>query len=254
MIVFNKIKKFKQQVEYDWWKPIIDDVNNSWINGTEMFILGHGVKKVHLCVPFFIGDDPQLCKVSGIKAGRPNCGCRYCIYPTSNSKMKKYDKNIHTERNLDEIKRLSLELKRIRIENPNECERDLKKRRSDDQQILYNKLVNDESVNVEYNSPFWDLYMGFNNDILRGGTPADDFHTLCAGLFPSINSWILRIIILISEKCGDLKYKNISKKLLDHRIRNMPLGYETTMRHIPFVNFKQGLTFLVAGLSLFKIL
>jgi hypothetical protein len=40
-------------------------------------------------------------------------------------------------------------------------------------------------------------------------------------------------------------------KLLDHRVMNMPKGYQTIMQHIPFVIFKDGLTYLVKGSSSF---
>jgi hypothetical protein len=214
-----------------------------------MHVLGYDrPMKVFMCVPFCVGDDPQQNKLAGVyEAG--SYSCRLCDCPTI--KTITYNKNQHPYRNLGVIEGIVATYCDFSKQNCDEyfgTGRTLK-RKGINQQFYKDVMgLSKKSIHFHPYNPFYKLPMGAGTctNILYGGSPADDFHTFCAGLLSSIVSWVLKIVMMLSASF-DPVYHNVAKGRLEERIVRLPSGYESTIPHVPFTKFKSGLTYLVTG-------
>jgi hypothetical protein len=241
--------EFRRHLELQWWKVIIDQVQLSFNEGVYMHVLGYkNPMKVFLCVPFMVGDDPQQNKLAGVfEAG--NHSCRICNFPTKSTLT--YDKLTHKERDITLIEPLALDFDAIKKGNANTyigTGRNLKNNQFVNPD-LFKKLqsLTDESIHYSPYNPFFQLPMGrLTTNILFGGTPADDFHTFCAGLLASVLSWVLRIVMFMDNSFDEV-YMRKSKERLEKRVKAMPSGCESSIPHVPFTRFRTGLTYIVTG-------
>jgi len=88
-------------VERECWNEIIKCVSKHWESGVKLMVLGQGIKLFFPCIAFFVGDEPQQRRQSGLQEG--NC-IHSCIYCTYSSRDGVYNHVVHRRRDYEDIK------------------------------------------------------------------------------------------------------------------------------------------------------
>jgi len=222
--VIEQIQLFDRLVERECWNEIIKCVSKHWESGVKLMVLGQGIKLFFPCIAFFVGDEPQQRRQSGLQEG--NC-IHSCIYCTYSSRDGVYNHVVHRRRDYEDIKyRCNQAEKAIAKLNVNEHITPT------EQANL--RFLREQNIQP-YSNPLYDAPLGYNNNVFTC-TPPDTLHLFCAGLMKSLTKTIVSIVHGITTK--NKTYIN-SKGLLDYRISNFDLVHD--MPHVYWTKMKGGI-------------
>jgi hypothetical protein len=234
----DSIAVFNLQVQCSFWNEVKKPINNCYRNGCSVHILGKGIKCIHTCVPFTVGDIPAQQNMrhfySSAKCNLPCIICNYSI-----NSQQPYDDKGTTYKQINRIEEISLLAEQY-------FWKDIRNDPHDKLTVIEKNILQEcrNKCIQPICSPFiHDLEMGINNDM--NNYIVDILHVFCGGLMKSVLLWILTIINAVSLS-EDIKFRK-SKGLFDVRVSNFPL-----LPEIPHVNkccFRKGLSFILESKS-----
>ena len=221
--VMEQIQLFDRLVERECWNEIIKCVSKRWESGVKLMVLGQGVKLFFPCIAFFVGDEPQQRRQSGLQEGNCIHSCIYCTYCYKDG-VYKY---IHRRRNYDDIKHRC-----------NQAEISISKLNHNVQltphELANMKYLREQNIHP-YSNPLYNAPMGYNNNVFTC-TPPDTLHLFCAGLMKSLTKTVVSIVHGVTTK--NKSFVN-SKGLFDSRISNFESVHD--MPHLHWTKMKGGI-------------
>ena len=183
----EQIKLFKLMVKNTLWKKINEIINNAWLHGCQMRILGYKDKFIfHPFTILILGDGPAQLEVAGLKLGNANRNCTRCLHHMRNDNNRQLIEE--TNRNFNDIMNLC-----------NQAEQFIYKKYTQLNQNEKNILnrLKDQGINPFANA-FNGMSLGSSTSIFDI-TPPDTLHTLLAGIVKQLCIWTLIIITIIGR-------------------------------------------------------
>jgi hypothetical protein len=230
------INVFFRELHRHFWDMTLQNLTKYENTGVDMYILGLGIRRLFFRLAYIVGDDPALHKFCGVYEGNSNHSCLHCLYSlrkdgyfNEHSKIPK--RNVAEIIQYQKIAELAIK-KKINKETLQEYEKDAIK-------YLHKQSLHCFE-NITTYIPMGNCDGNTMNSIYNG--PADLLHTFDAGLFKSLDLWIITIILNIS-KLGEEKYK-FSPGLLDSRL--ISFRNYTKVPNITIAYFRKGICYIIS--------
>jgi len=230
----KQLKLFHLHVTKTVWEYIANTIQQYWLSGIKMNVLGQGVKCFYPCIAYFAGDLPQQHEVVGIKE-KGRYGCTYCMYDTF--ACTKYNAHTHISRYND---RIYDDIKHVEV-IANKVSRKVSITKQEE------KVLGDLNLKCFHPilSPFHMCSLGYEGHIFNFTGP-DLLHVFCGGLMKSMAKFVMSIVYYVgNNKLFDIKTQIDNKQYIgkhitfDDRIDRFP--YTSTMPHLNWTRFKGGI-------------
>ena len=231
----NTYRYYLMEVTNYYWNKVLKPINDGFVNGYNMRILGkRGIFRVHPVVPYVIADYMDQTYLRHFYSNMSHSGCVVCTYPTRQPDVV-YDKQIHVKKDMAMLNDLA-----IRGQNAY-----TKKRQGSQLSAVENRdlILCQEACVHPLPSPFLDseFKMGSNNSMAN--YIPDLLHVFCGGIMKSCVQWIISIVMSFNS----IPFFNGNLGELDGRISNFP--DLPTILHINNSKFSTGVCKLLENTS-----